>query len=149
MNGTKKPTATCFNPLPPPKQGETCGVWLRSRRSAMFQSAPPTEAGGDAQCRGRLAGTPSFNPLPPPKQGETHAFGGWPLAPVVSIRSPHRSRGRLRHLQDALPEVVTAPLARTSFSASRGMGFLCLVIVSSLVVRARTAARLRPPARAS
>ena len=37
----------------------------------MFQSAPPTEAGGDTWpcCRSRQE-APRFNPLPPPKQGE-------------------------------------------------------------------------------
>ena len=38
----------------------------------------------------------SFNPLPSPKQGETTDYGGSQDVPVVSIRSPHRSKGRLR-----------------------------------------------------
>ena len=68
--------SSCFNPLPSPKQGET---WQ-------------TQPFGPAD--------PCFNPLPSPKQGETEARGDAPaLVPSVvfagvSIRSPHRSKGR-------------------------------------------------------
>ena len=60
-----------FNPLPSPKQGET-GDKVKSPDTRMrFQSAPLTEARGDA-------------------------FWGILVVPpfVVSIRSPHRSKGR-------------------------------------------------------
>ena len=61
----------------------------------MFQSAPLTKARGD---RAFFCGDDhkrSFNPLPSQKQGETD---GQPLACLVdpvSIRSPHKSKGRL------------------------------------------------------
>ena len=92
-----------FNPLPPPKRGET-GFYqtvLFDAQTYQFQSTPPAEARGDRQglttwCRtplqvsihsprrseGRLRGLrlsaqerqrKSFNPLPPPKRGETMA----------------------------------------------------------------------------
>ena len=100
--------ATCFNPLPSPKQGETSSsLSIRSPHRSkgrpqarampiQFQSAPLTEARGDlnAMLRGHTVSC-SFNPLPSPKQGETSnrdAGGHWPAA--VSIRSPHRSKGR-------------------------------------------------------
>ena len=156
-----------FNPLPSPKQGETAlrkilglfGMFQSAplteargdaggRRldalNALFQSAPLTEARGDlsqwrpwlafyefqsaplTEARGDRFGvaaatclTTSFNPLPSPKQGETLAAvdltrsmrcfnplpspkqgetgSGWQQLPVsqrVSIRSPHRSKGR-------------------------------------------------------
>ena len=133
----------CFNPLPSPKQGETplgaCdailkrvsirsphrskGRLLLSRRIGpiqRFQSAPLTEARGDAsaaitadsnssfqsapltEARGdprRAISGPlhqGFNPLPSPKQGETWAARTLcHYANKVSIRSPHRSKGRL------------------------------------------------------
>ena len=61
----------------------------------MFQSAPLTEARGDALPSGWRGNLPSFNPLPLPKQGETLPI----VQPIVSfddvsIRSPHRSKGR-------------------------------------------------------
>ena len=60
----------------------------------LFQSAPLTKARGDSE---RVpAGTTrySFNPLPSQKQGETAAVlvGDRPVE--VSIRSPHKSKGR-------------------------------------------------------
>ena len=84
----------CFNPLPSPKQGETCGtgsaspncrVSIRSphrskgRRQSItntespktFQSAPLTEARGDRHDSPCLRMVGRFNPLPSPKQGET------------------------------------------------------------------------------
>ena len=59
-----------FNPLPSPKQGETCAPRWELRRSG------------------------SFNPLPSPKQGETSSRFAIATSNVVSIRSPHRSKGR-------------------------------------------------------
>ena len=65
-------------------------------RFHLFQSAPLTEARGDDYVWSAAAGTISFNPLPSPKQGETHRRRGGILdVEGVSIRSPHRSKGRL------------------------------------------------------
>ena len=109
----------CFNPLPPPKRGETCSGPYVPLDTSQFQSTPPAEARGDlwkAVCRGlRLC----FNPLPPPKRGETCSgpyvpldtsqFQSTPPAEArgdalgavgvsgsvrVSIHSPRRSEGR-------------------------------------------------------
>ena len=84
-----------FNPLPPPKRGETHAVGpaedlvevsIHSPRRSEgrlfvtedtdnvtgFQSTPPAEARGDARWpRLRRAWKSCFNPLPPPKRGET------------------------------------------------------------------------------
>ena len=62
----------CFNPLPSPKQGETCPTRRDQKRILRF------------------------NPLPSPKQGETKvAPASGAIFAAVSIRSPHRSKGRL------------------------------------------------------
>ena len=85
---------TGFNPLPPPKRGETCDVDSEFVHLGQFQSTPPAEARGDAvvprraadtlvsihsprRSEGRhgrwregCAGARGFNPLPPPKRGE-------------------------------------------------------------------------------
>ena len=93
-----KPSAgsyICFNPLPSQKQGETDESVSPREASCWFQSAPLTKARGDlvGYCSEDLFA--GFNPLPSQKQGET-----WPTctqyscpAPV-SIRSPHKSKGR-------------------------------------------------------
>ena len=60
----------CFNPLPSQKQGETRPIYLD------------------------LHGLRGFNPLPSQKQGETDRHGHIKLAGDVSIRSPHKSKGR-------------------------------------------------------
>ena len=91
----------CFNPLPSPKQGET-RKYLRSRVS-----------------------TTSFNPLPSPKQGETlEGQRLLSLRPRVSIRSPHRSKGRRRMILpfDTGSLFQSAPLteARGDFLSSDG-----------------------------
>ena len=73
-----------FNPLPPPKRGETSD--LRQERVLLlsqFQSTPPAEARGDpALLAESLQHPQSFNPLPPPKRGET-ADPGRPDSTVV------------------------------------------------------------------
>ena len=109
----------CFNPLPSPKQGETRVRVAYEAALSEFQSAPLTEARGDpdasvrvlypylfqsaplTEARGDLAGAAKvytskscFNPLPSPKQGETGAEGRSGGQKSVSIRSPHRSKGR-------------------------------------------------------
>ena len=64
------PAIQGFNPLPLPKQGE---IYLSSRLAGtnpLFQSAPLTEARGDACGATPWSCLLSFNPLPLPKQGE-------------------------------------------------------------------------------
>ena len=106
-----------FNPLPSPKQGETrilgglllqAEVSIRSphrskgrppelsliTRHQLFQSAPLTEARGDTFRLAKTFRLVSFNPLPSPKQGETFIKVNAHTNAHVSIRSPHRSKGR-------------------------------------------------------
>ena len=59
-----------FNPLPLPKQGEIEPSSRPMGRAYKFQSAPLTEARGDAACLVAIAEPWGFNPLPLPKQGE-------------------------------------------------------------------------------
>ena len=66
--------SSSFNPLPSQKQGETSSIIL-----------------------GRAAPT-SFNPLPSQKQGETFLKPPRRRRGHVSIRSPHKSKGRLHPL---------------------------------------------------
>ena len=112
--------SNCFNPLPPPKRGETASI-------DVFQSTPPAEARGDfrapngspktfqefqstppAEARGDGAGTiasrpcrlQSFNPLPPPKRGETLAISARsdPIASEFQSTPPAEARGDLLRL---------------------------------------------------
>ena len=62
--------------------------------SPQFQSAPLTEARGDCKPYTECLPHQGFNPLPSPKQGETQVHGRGGPAVAVSIRSPHRSKGR-------------------------------------------------------
>ena len=62
----------------------------------MFQSAPLTEARGDLESLGLPDVDPGFNPLPSPKRGEIDGSTQGRDLVHVSIRSPHRSEGRLR-----------------------------------------------------
>ena len=78
----------CFNPLPPPKRGETLADLLEKRGVVMFQSTPPAEARGDFTDKTGISHNRGFNPLPPPKRGETatcslrrHQMGFNPLPP--------------------------------------------------------------------
>ena len=66
--------------------------WRWFRR--MFQSAPLTKARGDIAPSSWWLAQPSFNPLPSQKQGETGGFSPGGFSPGVSIRSPHKSKGR-------------------------------------------------------
>ena len=108
-----------FNPLPSQKQGETwderkdiadANVSIRSphkskgrhRRDAYhrdeceFQSAPLTKARGDENRDEYHHPRTGFNPLPSQKQGETRrTWTRWARS-HVSIRSPHKSKGRPR-----------------------------------------------------
>ena len=64
-------------------------------RLSRFQSAPLTEARGDWNGWQRNRRSDRFNPLPSPKQGEIRQENNLRLARIsVSIRSPHRSKGR-------------------------------------------------------
>ena len=62
--------------------------------TAPFQSAPLTEARGDEMLGNHTHNIGGFNPLPLPKQGEIWAAGKMIDIPIVSIRSPYRSKGR-------------------------------------------------------
>ena len=108
-----------FNPLPSQKQGETATGRPENGSNTKFQSAPLTKARGDlplfalagwfdrfqsaplTKARGDLVhyyqedNTKSFNPLPSQKQGETRYCPSPFLGTMVSIRSPHKSKGRL------------------------------------------------------
>ena len=83
----------CFNPLPPPKRGET-QVPARIVVLLQFQSTPPAEARGDSFSPRQEAATLGFNPLPPPKRGETFQEREGRAIDLVSIHSPRRSEGR-------------------------------------------------------
>ena len=68
------PSPASFNPLPPPKRGETRSLQSTDAADWRFQSTPPAEARGDETAETRpvsQAAMKSFNPLPPPKRGET------------------------------------------------------------------------------
>ena len=87
----------------------------------VFQSAPLTEARGDFWPHATLRPCTGFNPLPSPKQGETWGKRGTDAPQRVSIRSPHRSKGRrprrghIRHL----PRFQSAPLTEARGDAGR------------------------------
>ena len=106
-----------FNPLPSQKQGETGSRLRTGRRSDVsirsphkskgrrstssskvkakkFQSAPLTKARGDIGWSGDCDGLMGFNPLPSQKQGETAKPWQRRRVRSVSIRSPHKSKGR-------------------------------------------------------
>ena len=76
-------------------KGRPQGLAPQSRCAHAFQSAPLTEARGDRR-PSRMMWTAStrFNPLPSPKQGETACARQRSGSLTVSIRSPHRSKGR-------------------------------------------------------
>ena len=79
-----------------------------------FQSAPLTKARGD-KIMGRYQNfSRCFNPLPSPKQGETYGFGREFDILLVSIRSPHQSKGRLTALGASLTfcSFQSAPLTK-------------------------------------
>ena len=107
-----------FNPLPSQKQGETHEtargrdtntVSIRSPHKSKgrppppypkiaasgFQSAPLTKARGDPAQSGQTWPNLCFNPLPSQKQGETRRLTAQGSQVNVSIRSPHKSKGRL------------------------------------------------------
>ena len=121
---TDRPRATSpRRRLPSPKQGETPGWRVLRRLVSKFQSAPLTEARGDAAwanafqsgCGGldQLGFNPlpspkqgeTINPLPSPKQGETLAFfsarGDPSLACFNPLPSPKQGETQSAPLTEA------------------------------------------------
>ena len=94
MGAAVESTLASFNPLPLPKQGEMMASLGAAGSILVFQSAPLTEARGDAYPLGLASSPLCFNPLPLPKQGEISAWFTLELPWRVSIRSPYRSKGR-------------------------------------------------------
>ena len=84
-----------FNPLPSQKQGETPLGLVRLQFLLRFQSAPLTKARGDFNEHLEGDAERGFNPLPSQKQGETQVHEVAVDFEYVSIRSPHKSKGRL------------------------------------------------------
>ena len=80
----------------------------QKKRNELFQSAPLTEARGDWRKRTDSNSSIRFNPLPSPKQGETESMGRCGARTLVSIRSPHRSKGR--------PVVLSSCVSLRSFN---------------------------------
>ena len=62
---------TSFNPLPSPKQGETCLLRGQPRPILGFNPLPSPKQGETADDKGFPRQQLGFNPLPSPKQGET------------------------------------------------------------------------------
>ena len=78
----------------------------------LFQSAPLTEARGDLEIFVVASMLRGFNPLPSPKQGETGKEMSVHAPTNVSIRSPHRSKGRPKpgaHTQEVAPVSIRSP----------------------------------------
>ena len=87
----------CFNPLPSQKQGETWEQTTCRIRWYCFNPLPSQKQGeteNGSHWDGLALG---FNPLPSQKQGETVGSSILAALTNVSIRSPHKSKGRLRH----------------------------------------------------
>ena len=66
----RRRSSFCFNPLPPPKQGEIglrLPIWRVQR---CFNPLPPPKQGEISRSPLPVHSRESFNPLPPPKQGE-------------------------------------------------------------------------------
>ena len=85
-----------------------------SHAKKKFQSAPLTKARGDTNLPCCLAILFGFNPLPSQKQGET-CYRRHPCQTrEVSIRSPHKSKGRQKTLWvfHAHPKFQSAPLTK-------------------------------------
>ena len=126
-----------FNPLPPPKRGETnrpdlkqgsrhvsihsprrsegrrCGIESAGEFSEGFQSTPPPKRGETEDEPPTNAAESCFNPLPPPKRGETPSQ----LLPSRSASSfnplPPPKRGETQ------VQVPIAPRLRVSIHSPR------------------------------
>ena len=92
---TARSPKKCFNPLPSQKQGETQRSYSRVACYASFNPLPSQKQGETRAACPHQVGTASFNPLPSQKQGETRRHNDEARIVVVSIRSPHKSKGRL------------------------------------------------------
>ena len=85
-----------FNPLPSPKQGETAVIYTLVAATCCFNPLPSPKQGETRPLSPSLRfALKCFNPLPSPKQGETKNPLKLSFSNAVSIRSPHRSKGRL------------------------------------------------------
>ena len=94
MTSTLPGRGACFNPLPSQKQGET-RIIFRIRRLVQRFNPLPSQKQGETPVDNRSAGSPPcFNPLPSQKQGETGFGSATVCGFAVSIRSPHKSKGR-------------------------------------------------------
>ena len=116
-------TAEGFNPLPSPKQGETSSVCSLMPSQASFQSAPLTEARGDL--RSSLVSTRRAEfqsaPLTEARGDTLERLNNDPPC-AVSIRSPHRSKGR--HVQ-VFDRVVFLQFQSAPLTEARGDLFRC------------------------
>ena len=94
VSRTRSSRSTSFNPLPPPKRGETD----RHRNGGQlkeFQSTPPAEARGDVDPRDSPRRIRRFQSTPPAEaRGDGVRNGPSASALSVSIHSPRRSEGR-------------------------------------------------------
>ena len=118
----------CFNPLPPPKRGETPRPFRRAapgssfnplpRRSEGrlfsfsclrarqgFNPLPPPKRGETLSPSRALRARQGFNPLPPPKRGETRVLAVHQTTQRVSIHSPAEARGDLPVLITGAPGI--------------------------------------------
>ena len=84
------------------------------RGRATFQSAPLTKARGDQKESTSMQHHRSFNPLPSQKQGETRTNQRTSTHCRVSIRSPHKSKGRRESLihKSSILLFQSAPLTK-------------------------------------
>ena len=91
----------CFNPLPSPKQGETYRRLHEGVVYNVFQSAPLTEARGDLKIDLHSFSFGVSIRSPHRSKGRRDHVQHWSYSCDVSIRSPHRSKGRLMLLATA------------------------------------------------
>ena len=91
---SQSPAPTEFQSAPLTEARGDFPVKTKEQAMIQFQSAPLTEARGDQTISATPARSTCFNPLPSPKQGETRSGVQLPPDQDVSIRSPHRSKGR-------------------------------------------------------
>ena len=107
-----------FNPLPSPKQGEITAPQGVPR----FQSAPLTEARGDLH-PDRCSPPPRLRvSIRSPHRSKGRHQDGRGLVLIVSIRSPHRSKGRprsMRHVARLHFGFQSAPLTEARGDAGR------------------------------
>ena len=83
-----------FQSAPLTKARGDIGCGMDRMSTPVFQSAPLTKARGDVPSDFCLSPRSCFNPLPSQKQGETLVLNQSVDIDPVSIRSPHKSKGR-------------------------------------------------------